>query len=50
MEIAKAVKNSDAVVVCLSMKSTNKTGFIQKEIRYALDTADRQPEMIQSSR
>lgn len=44
MEIAKAVRTSDAVVVCLSKTSTGKAGFVQKEINHALDVADRQPE------
>lgn len=44
LEIAKAVRESDVVIVCLSQKSTNKTGFVQKEIKYALDVADQQPE------
>jgi len=43
-EIPKAVKRSDAVVVCLSRKSLTKTGYVQKEIRYALDVADEHPE------
>lgn len=41
-EILKAVTASDAVIVCLS-RHTNKVGFIQKEIRVALESADRQP-------
>ena len=44
IEISKAVKSSDAVIVCLSSKSINKSGYIQKEIKYALDVADEQPE------
>jgi hypothetical protein len=43
-EINKAVRNSDVVIVCLSPNSVNKAGFIQKEIRIALDAADAQPE------
>ncbi len=43
-EIAKAVKNSDVVIVCLSHKAINKTGYVHKEIKYALDKADEQPE------
>ena len=45
-EIRKAVKNSDAVVVCLSNGSINKQGFIQKELRFALDIADEQTDGI----
>lgn len=43
-EIPKAVHTSDVVLVCLSRDSVNKAGYIQKEIKYALDTADEQPE------
>jgi hypothetical protein len=43
-EISKAVRNSDIVVICLSKMSINKAGFVQKEIRYALDVADEKPE------
>ena len=32
-EIAKAVRTSDVVVVCLSLSSSTKAGFVQKEIR-----------------
>jgi TIR domain-containing protein len=43
-EIKSAVRNSHIVIVCLSKDSTNKRGFVQKEIKYALDIADEQPE------
>lgn len=43
-EIRKAVRQSDIVIVCLSSNSINKAGFIQKEIKFALDIADEQPE------
>jgi formylglycine-generating enzyme required for sulfatase activity len=42
--IRKAVRQSDVVIVCLSGTSINKTGYIQKEIKFALDVADMQPE------
>jgi hypothetical protein len=42
--IKKAVQNSDVVVVCLSKTSVAKRGFAQKEIKFALDVADEQPE------
>ncbi|MGC2238509.1 MAG: DnaJ C-terminal domain-containing protein [Pyrinomonadaceae bacterium] len=45
-EIPKAVRNSDIVVVCLSQGSINKQGYLQREIRYALDAAQEQPEDI----
>lgn len=44
LEIRKAVRNSDTVVVCLSNSSTTKEGYIQKEIRFSLDVADEKPE------
>jgi hypothetical protein len=43
-EIPKAVKSSDVVIVFLSSLSVTKEGFVQKEIRIALDTADEKPE------
>jgi serine phosphatase RsbU (regulator of sigma subunit) len=43
-EIERAVAAADAVVVCVSQASTHKIGYVQKELRYALDAADRQPE------
>ena len=43
-EIRKAVRESDVVLVCLSERSASKEGFIQKEIRFALDRADEEPE------
>lgn len=45
-EIPKAVRNSNIVVVCLSKGSINKAGYIQKEIKYALDVADEQPDGV----
>ena len=49
IEIKRAVKQSDAVIVCLSRHSLNKVGFVQKEIKYALDIADEQPEGTNTS-
>ncbi len=43
-EISYAVRKSDVVIVCLSKASVNKEGFVQKEIKYALDLADEKPE------
>jgi hypothetical protein len=43
-EIAKAVRGSDVVCACLSPHSVTKTGYVQKEIKIALDVADLQPE------
>jgi hypothetical protein len=42
--IQKAVRNSDVVVVCLSQHSITNAGYIHKEITFALDAADLQPE------
>lgn len=44
LEILKAVRAADVVIVCLSAKSITKEGYVQKEIRYALDVADEKPE------
>ncbi|SRR6266487_401834 len=44
LEIRKAVRNSHAILICLSKASTTKVGFVNKEIKYALDIADQQPE------
>lgn len=43
-EIRKAVRDSHVVIVCLSKASTTKAGYVQKEIKVALDVADEQPE------
>jgi len=43
-EISLAVRSSDIVLVCLSKTSSRKTGYVQKEIKDALDVADMQPE------
>jgi len=44
LEIPKAVRSSDAVIICLSSRAITKAGYVQKEIKYALDVADEQPE------
>jgi hypothetical protein len=43
-EIPQAVRNSDVVVVCLSHSAINKEGYVQREIKFALDVADEKPE------
>jgi formylglycine-generating enzyme required for sulfatase activity len=43
-EIPGALQDSDAVIVCLSSASITKEGYIQKEIKYAIDKADEKPE------
>ncbi len=42
-EINRAVRESDVVVVCLS-KEFKRAGFRQKEVKWALDAAMKQPE------
>lgn len=44
IQILKAVKSSDVVIICLSKKSINKEGFFQKEISFALGAAEEKPE------
>lgn len=44
LEIQTAVEDSDVIVVCISNNSINKEGFVQKEIKMALDKADEKPE------
>ena len=44
VEIPRAVRDADVVVVCLSNKSITKEGYVQKEIRFALDIAEEKPE------
>jgi hypothetical protein len=43
LEIRKAVRSADVVIVCLS-NEFNQAGFRQKEVRLALDTAMEKPE------
>lgn len=43
-EIPKAIRDSDVIVICLSKKTITKEGYVQKEIRQALDVADEKPE------
>lgn len=44
VEIPRAVKEADVVVICLSNKSITKEGYVQKEIKFALDNAEEKPE------
>ncbi len=44
MEIEKAVEVADVVIVCLSRMSVNKEGYIQRELKFALDIALEKPE------
>jgi Leucine-rich repeat (LRR) protein len=45
-EISKAIDTSDVIIVCLSKNSVSKEGFVQKEIRFALDKAEEKPEGV----
>jgi TIR domain len=42
--IEDAVRASDVVVVCLSSGSVSKEGFLQREIKFALQVADEKPD------
>jgi len=42
-EIPKAVRRSAVVIVCLSNNSITKEGYIQREIRFALDVEEEKP-------
>lgn len=44
VEIPKALETSDAIIICLSKGSIDKEGYVQKEIRFALDRALNMPE------
>ncbi len=44
VEIPRAVKEADVVIIFLSEKSVSKEGYIQKEIKFALDSAEEKPE------
>jgi hypothetical protein len=43
-EIRRIIRASSAVLVCLSTTVVDKRGYVQKEIRHALDIADEQPD------
>jgi hypothetical protein len=44
VEIYKALRNADAILVCLSRVSVAKEGYLNKEIRRVLEIADEKPE------
>lgn len=46
LAIEKAVETSDAVLVFVSLNSVSKEGYIQKELRFALDVALEKPEEV----
>ena len=43
-EIRRALRSADVIIVCLSTQSVTKEGYIQKEIKMALDIATEKPE------
>jgi hypothetical protein len=44
MEIPKAIRASHSVIVCLSPNAVTEAGYFHKEIKFALDVLDEQPE------
>jgi hypothetical protein len=44
IEIPKAVRNADVVLILLSSNSVTKHGYIQREIKVAIDAAEEYPE------
>jgi hypothetical protein len=44
LEINKALDDSDVILLCLSKSSVDREGYVQKEIRIALDRALEMPE------
>ncbi len=44
LEIYKATRDADAIIICLSKVSVAKEGYVNKEIRRALDIAQEKPE------
>ncbi len=43
-EIEQAIQSSDIFIACLSTHSVDKVGFVQTELRRALEVADLMPE------
>jgi hypothetical protein len=43
-EIKQGLRSSHAVIVCLSKTFTRKEGYVQKELRYAIDLANEKPD------
>lgn len=44
LEITRAAHDADVIIICLSRISVAMEGYVNKEIRRALDTADEKPE------
>ncbi len=43
-EIRNTIRRSDAVIVCLSRESIGRRGYVNREIKFALDVAEEFPE------
>lgn len=46
LEIKKAERDADVILVCISNLSAQKEGYVQKEIKFALDIADEKPDGV----
>ncbi len=46
IEIRRAVKQSHIVIILLSNSSVQKSGYVQKELRYILDVSEEKPEDV----
>jgi cellulose biosynthesis protein BcsQ len=44
VEIRNAMNSADVILVCMSRKSVGKEGYVQQEIKIALELADEKPE------
>jgi formylglycine-generating enzyme required for sulfatase activity len=44
LKIDEALRAADAILICISKRSVSKEGFVQKEIRNAIDIAEEKPE------
>ena len=44
MEILKALDHSDVILLCLSKKSVDKEGYVQREMKIAIDRALEMPD------
>jgi hypothetical protein len=42
-KIEASLRSSDAVVICFSKRLVRKIGFVQRELRWALDAANERP-------
>lgn len=44
LAIPRAVRNADVIIVCLSRRSVSKEGYVQREIKLALDIEQEKPD------